>query len=126
MSIDECQCFDRSKAIKMPEGIAFSASTLRALADDHRLCLMPAKFRWALEWAAGHAEKDRAAYDQIRSMVEAGDITDIVTILRGTSFAAKSPEAKQSCENLEVICRWAAEEIEQLRSENLELRGTHA
>lgn len=54
---DDCQCFDRSKAIKKPDGISFSASTLRALAADHRLCLMPAKFRWALEWAAGQIER---------------------------------------------------------------------
>lgn len=122
----DCQCFDRSKAIKKPDGIAFSASTLRKLAADHRLCLMPAKFRWALEWAAGQVDKDREAYERILSKVENGDITDIVTILRGTSFAAKSPAAKESCENLEVVCRWAADEIEQLRAENLELRGANA
>lgn len=119
----DCQCFDKSKSTPMPDGTSFSAITLRALASDHRLCLMPARFRWALEWAAGQVDKDRAAYDHIRSMTESGDITDIVTILRGTSFAAKSPAAKESCENLEVVCRWAADEIEQLRAENLELRG---
>lgn len=120
--MSDCQCFDKSKAVRMPEGTSFSAPTLRALAADHRLCLMPARFRWALEWAAGQVDRDRAAYDRIRSMTEADEITDVVTILRGTSFAAKSPAAKESCENLEVVCRWAADEIEQLRADGIQSR----
>lgn len=62
----ECQCFDRSRAIRRPDAMTFPPSALRTLADDHRLCRMPAKFRWAYQWAA----------DEIERMSGSGDSED--------------------------------------------------
>ncbi len=46
-----------------------------------------------------------------------GDITDIVTVLRGAGFAALSPSADSSASLLHYCVNHAADEIERLRDE---------
>jgi hypothetical protein len=46
-----------------------------------------------------------------------GEITDIVTVLRGAGFAALSPSADQSASLLHYCVNHAADEIERLRDE---------
>ena len=50
-----CDC----RSLGCPADFAMSPDTLRTLADDHRLCEMPAKFRWAMQWAAEEIERLR-------------------------------------------------------------------
>ena len=48
---------------------------------------------------------------------QTGDITDIVTVLRGVGFAAMSPQAGDSASLLHYCVTHAADEIERLREE---------
>ena len=49
---------------------------------------------------------------------QTGDITDIVTVLRGVGFAAISPQAGDSASLLHYCVTHAADEIERLRLTN--------
>ena len=49
---------------------------------------------------------------------QTGDITDIVTVLRGVGFAAMSPQAGDSASLLHYCVTHAADEIERLRLTN--------
>lgn len=49
----DCKCVDR------PGNFTPSPDTICAMADDHRLCEMPARFRWAMQWAAGEIDRLR-------------------------------------------------------------------
>lgn len=57
----------------------------------------------------------RRAYQD--TMNSTGDITDIVTVLRGVGFAAISPQAGESASLLHYCVTLAADEIERLREE---------
>ena len=57
--------------------------------------------------------KERRAYDAVNRAT--GDITDIVTVLRGVGFAAVSPSAVESASLLLYCATHAADEIERLR-----------
>jgi|694.fasta_scaffold72960_7 hypothetical protein len=59
--------------------------------------------------------EDRRAYEKIMQQSE-GEITDIVTVLRGLSFASMSPQADESSSLLRYCVTHAADEIEALRS----------
>ena len=66
--------------------------------------------------------KERRGYEDI--MDAEGDITDIVTVLRGVGFAAVSPEAGDSASLLHYCVTHAAAEIERLRNGAVESRET--
>ena len=59
--------------------------------------------------------KERQGYEDTRNAT--GDITDIVTVLRGVGFAAVSPSAGDSASLLHYCVTHAADEIEHLRAE---------
>ena len=59
----------------------------------------------------------RRAYED--TMNSTGDISDIVTVLRGVGFAAISPQAGESASLLHYCVTHAADEIERLREERL-------
>ena len=58
---------------------------------------------------------ERRGYEE--TMQATGDITDIVTVLRGVAFAAISPQAGDSASLLHYCVTHAADEIERLREE---------
>ena len=58
---------------------------------------------------------ERRCYE--KTMQATGDITDIVTVLRGVAFAAISPQAGDSASLLHYCVTHAADEIERLREE---------
>ena len=58
---------------------------------------------------------ERRGYEE--TMQATGDITDIVTVLRGVAFAAISPQAGESASLLHYCVTHAADEIERLREE---------
>jgi len=58
---------------------------------------------------------ERRGYEE--TMKATGDITDIVTVLRGVAFAAISPQAGDSASLLRYCVTHAADEIERLREE---------
>ena len=60
-----CDC----RSVGSPADFATSPDTLRTLADDHRLCEMPAKFRWAMQWAAAEIARLRLT-DEEREAIE--------------------------------------------------------
>lgn len=60
----------------------------------------------------------RRGYEE--TMKATGDITDIVTVLRGVGFAAMSPQAGDSASLLHYCVTHAADEIERLRLTNEE------
>jgi hypothetical protein len=62
-------------------------------------------------------EKQKRAYDVVQSAPGSDSITDIVTILRGLSFATNSPDAHESASLLHYCVNYAADEIERLRDE---------
>jgi len=62
-------------------------------------------------------EKQKRAYDVMQSAPDSGTITDIVTLLRGLSFATNSPDAHESASLLHYCVNHAADEIEQMRGE---------
>jgi hypothetical protein len=57
--------------------------------------------------------KERRGYDSMKNAT--GDITDIVTVLRGVGFAAVPPSAGESASLLHYCVTHAADEIERLR-----------
>jgi hypothetical protein len=57
--------------------------------------------------------KERRGYEDVKNAQ--GDITDIVTVLRGVGFAVISPQADESASLLNYCVTHAADEIEQLR-----------
>jgi len=59
---------------------------------------------------------ERRGYEAI--MQATGDITDIVTVLRGVGFSTLSPEADDSASLLHYCVTHAADEIERLRLTN--------
>ncbi len=59
---------------------------------------------------------ERRGYEE--TMQATGDITDIVTVLRGVAFAAISPQAGDSASLLHYCVTHAADEIERLRLTN--------
>jgi hypothetical protein len=59
---------------------------------------------------------ERRGYEE--TMNATGDITDIVTVLRGVGFAALSPDAGESASLLHYCVTHAADEIERLRLTN--------
>ncbi len=59
---------------------------------------------------------ERRGYEE--TMKATGDITDIVTVLRGVGFAAISPQAGDSAALLHYCVTHAADEIERLRMTN--------
>lgn len=59
---------------------------------------------------------ERRSYEE--TMKATGDISDIVTVLRGVCFAAISPQAGQSASLLHYCVTHAADEIERLRLTN--------
>ena len=59
---------------------------------------------------------ERRGYEE--TMQATGDITDIVTVLRGVAFAAISPQAGQSASLLHYCVTHAADQIERLRLTN--------
>jgi hypothetical protein len=59
--------------------------------------------------------KERRGYDAMKNAT--GDITDIVTVLRGVGFAAVPPSAGDSASLLHYCVTCAADEIERLREE---------
>ena len=59
--------------------------------------------------------KERRGYEDTKNAT--GDITDIVTVLRGVGFAAVSPSAGESASLLHYCVTHAADEIEHLRAE---------
>jgi dipeptidyl aminopeptidase/acylaminoacyl peptidase len=59
--------------------------------------------------------KERRGYEDTKNAT--GDITDIVTVLRGVGFAAVSPSAGDSASMLHYCVTHAADEIEHLRAE---------
>ena len=59
---------------------------------------------------------ERRGYEE--TMQATGDITDIVTVLRGVGFAAMSPQAGDSASLLHYCVTHAADEIERLRLTN--------
>ena len=59
--------------------------------------------------------KERRGYEDTKNAT--GDITDIVTVLRGVGFAAVSPSAGDSASLLHYCVTHAADEIEHLRAE---------
>lgn len=60
----------------------------------------------------------RRAYED--TMNSTGDISDIVTVLRGVGFATISPQAGESASLLHHCVKHAADEIERLRMTNEE------
>ena len=54
----------------------------------------------------------------MKTIDQTGDITDIVTVLRGVGFAAMSPQAGDSASLLHYCVTHAADEIERLRLTN--------
>jgi hypothetical protein len=62
-------------------------------------------------------EKQKRAYDVMQSAPDSGTITDIVTVLRGLSFATNSPDAHESASLLHYCVNHAADELEQMRGE---------
>ena len=54
----------------------------------------------------------------MKTIDQTGDITDIVTVLRGVGFAAISPQAGDSASLLHYCVTHAADEIERLRLTN--------
>ena len=54
----------------------------------------------------------------VKTIDQTGDITDIVTVLRGVGFAAMSPQAGDSASLLHYCVTHAADEIERLRLTN--------
>ena len=54
----------------------------------------------------------------VETIDQTGDITDIVTVLRGVGFAAISPQAGDSASLLHYCVTHAADEIERLRLTN--------
>jgi hypothetical protein len=62
-------------------------------------------------------EKQKRAYDVVQSAPGSDSIADIVTILRGLSFATNSPDAHESASLLHYCVNYAADEIERLRDE---------
>lgn len=59
--------------------------------------------------------EERRAYEKIMQQPE-GENIDIVTVLRGLSFASTSPQADESSSLLHYCVTHAAEEIESLRA----------
>ena len=59
---------------------------------------------------------ERRGYEAI--MQATGDITDIVTVLRGVGFSTLSPEADDSASLLHYCVTHAADEIDRLRLTN--------
>jgi len=59
---------------------------------------------------------ERRGYEA--TMQATGDITDIVTVLRGVGFSAVSPQAGDSASLLHYCVTHAADEIERLRLTN--------
>jgi hypothetical protein len=57
--------------------------------------------------------KERRGYEEMKNAT--GDITDIVTVLRGIGFAAVPPSAGDSASLLHYCVTHAADEIEHLR-----------
>jgi hypothetical protein len=62
-------------------------------------------------------EKQKAAYDVMQSALGGDTVTDIVTVLRGLSFATNSPDAHESASLLHYCVNHAADEIEHMRGE---------
>lgn len=61
----DCRCVGRAA------DFAVSPDTLRTLADDHRLCEMPARFRWSMQWAADEITRLRGDAEVARLRLEA-------------------------------------------------------
>jgi hypothetical protein len=73
----------------------------------------------AVEAAVALAGLEKHMQAQVAIDNATGDITDIVTVLRGAGFAALSPSADQSASLLHYCVNHAADEIERLREERL-------
>jgi len=67
---------------------------------------------------------ERRGYEAI--MQATGDITDIVTVLRGVGFSALSPQAGDSASLLHFCVTHAADEIERLRMTKQEWKAVEA
>jgi hypothetical protein len=71
----------------------------------------------AVEAAVALAGLQKHMQAQVAIDNATGDITDIVTVLRGAGFAALSPSADSSASLLHYCVNHAADEIERLRDE---------
>lgn len=79
----DCQC------LECPADFVTSPDALRSLADDHRLCGMPAKFRWSMQRAAAEMARLRLTNSELEAITtcirddEASTAYDRAAVLRG-------------------------------------------